>query len=284
MPPHESVLSDGMHRRDDGPAARWPVVAVALLGAAAVVIGVFATSGAGEVEQQRDSAAQQAQDLGSEVIAACARGDVVQSPDGRDLCAKAAQVSSEPVPGVVGLPGEQGPQGVPGRAPTPEEIQSAVTAYCAEHAECAGRAPTTAEVAAAVAEYLIAHPPQPGRAPTAAEIASAVSTYFANNPPPEGPRGEAGPRGERGETGVPGPTGAPGRDPTPEEIQAAVDSGFDDNPVPTSCPSGSTLSPVEFADNQTGWGCVTGSTDTDPDPTTEPTTEPPPTTEMTDGG
>jgi hypothetical protein len=280
MPPHESILSDGMHRRDDGPAARWPVAAVALLGVAAVVIGIFATSGAGEVEQQRDSAAQQAQDLGSQVIAACARGDVVQSVDGRDLCQRAAQVSSEPVPGVVGIPGEPGAQGVPGRPPTPEEIQSAVTVYCAEHADCAGRAPTTAEVAAAVAEYLIANPPQPGRAPTAAEIAAAVSTYFANNPPPEGPRGATG---ARGETGAPGPTGAPGRPPTDEEIAAAVDAWLADNPVPT-CPSGSTLSPVEFADDQTGWGCVTGSTAPDPDPTTEPTTEPPPTTEMTDGG
>jgi hypothetical protein len=175
MPSHESILSDGMHRRDDKPASRWPVALVALLGAAAVVVGIFATQGAGEVEDQRDTAVEQVRDLGRDVAAACARGEVIQSPDGRNLCQRAAEVQSDPVPGTV-------IQGEPGRPPTIEEIEAAVAVYLARNPPPAGRPPTADEVAAAVAEYMTAHPPQPGRPPTAEEISNAVSAYFAANP------------------------------------------------------------------------------------------------------
>jgi len=268
MPPHESILSDGLHRRDDQPAARWPVVAVALLGLVALVVGFLTTQGAGDVEQQRDAAVAEKVDLGRDVASACSRGVVVQTPEGQDLCQRAAQAQSAPVP-VTPLQGERGD---PGRPPTPEEIQGAVERYCAAHGDCAGRPPTTAEVAAAVAEYLIAHPPQPGRAPTAAEISAAVATYFTANPPPAGQRG---PRGEKGE---PGATGERGPGPTPEQIDAAVAEWLDDHPVETTCPSGTTLQPVTFESGEDGLGCVN-----DEQPSPPETTEPTPTQEPDEG-
>lgn len=289
MPPHEPILTDGMHldgqhRRDDKPAARWPIAAVALLGVVALVIGFFVTRGAGDVEDQRDAAAEQAQSLGEQVVAACARGDVVQSLDGRDLCAKAAEVRAEPVPGV------QLVEGPAGRPPTAQEIQAAVDAYLAAHPPPAGQPPSTEQVAAAVAEYMIANPPVPGRPPTAAEIAAAVETYFANNPPPEGPegpQGDRGPRGQRGETGATGergPTGEPGRPPTDEEIRDAVNAWFAENGW--GCPPGSTLQPVEFASGESGLGCVTedapsGDDEDDEDDGTPVTTPQTPTTAPT---
>lgn len=267
MPPPD--LDGGLHRKEDGPAARWPVVAIALLGVLAVVVGLFATLGAGDVEDQRDAAVQEKIDLGREVVAACARGEVVQSPTGQDLCRRGIEVQSAPVPAAQGLPGE------PGRAPTAEEIRAAVNAYMLENPPAAGepgRPPTTEEVAAAVAQYLTANPPQPGRPPTAAEIASAVATYFATNPPPQGDRG---PRGD---------TGVPGRPPTSEEIQAAVDAYLTANPPPMgprgpagpTCQEGTHLETVQFDDDQSGLACVFDDQPEDPDPTTTaaPTTEP----------
>lgn len=264
MPPREPL--DGAHRKDDRPAARWPVAATVLLGVAAVVLGIFATNGAGEVEAQRDTAVAEKQDLGREVTQACAQGDVVQSPDGRDLCQRAAQVQAEPPPPdpILGVQGERGP------GPTIEELNAAVTAYCAARDECSGRSPTTAEVAAAVAEYLTANPPEPGRPPTAAEISSAVAAWFVANPPPAGRDGRDGRDGVTGERG-PGPTA--------EEIQDAVDAHLTANPPPPgpNCPPGYTLEPVLFASGETGLGCVDDD-QPDPDPTTSaaPTTEPEP--------
>ena len=273
MPPPD--LEGGLHRKEDGPAARWPVVAVALLGVLAVVIGIFVTSGAGDVEDQRDAAVQEKIDLGREVVAACARGEVVQSPTGQDLCRRGIEVQSAPVPVAQGLPGEQG------RPPTAEEIRAAVNAYMLENPPAAGepgRAPTTEEVAAAVAQYLTANPPQPGRPPTAAEIASAVATYFATNPPPQGDPGRDGRDGERG------------RPPTAEEIQTAVNAWLTANPPPMgprgpagpTCQEGTHLETVVFADEQSGLACVFDDQPEDPDPTTEPTTTP--TIEPDDGG
>jgi hypothetical protein len=273
MPSHESILSDGMHRKDDKPAPRWPVALVGLLGVAAVVVGIFATQGAGEVEDQRDTAVEQVRDLGRDVAAACARGEVIQSPDGRNLCQRAAEVQSDPVPGTV-IQGERGP------GPTLEQIDAAVTAYLVANPPPAGRPPTTAEVAAAVAEYLIANPPQPGRPPTAAEISDAVSAYFAANPVRDGQDGQDG------RDGVDGKDGEPGRPPTAEEIDNAVAAYLAENPPPPgpTCPPGSSLQPVLFASGERGLGCVTEQA--------MPTTEPPsPTTgidepdgELLDGG
>lgn len=274
-----------MHRRDEQASTRWqghwPLIAVLLLGVAAVVIGIFVTSGAGQVEDQLGATAEQAQSLGEQVTRACAQGVVVQDPQGQDLCQRAAEVQSDPVPGtpVPGLPGVQGLPGERGPGPTPEQIEAAVASYCAVRAQCAGRAPTPSEVAAAVAQYLTANPPQPGRPPTAAEIADAVATYFATNPPPAGETGAAGRDGR---------DGAAGRPPTAAEIQAAVDSYLAANPPPEgppgpagpNCQEDTHLETVQFADERFGLACVF---DDQPDPGPDPTTTAVPTTDPMSG-
>jgi hypothetical protein len=218
----------GVHRREDPPTSRLLLVVVLLVGLFAVVGGVIVTVGAGDVEQQnqfvteqRDAAATQGENLANQVLSACGRGEVVQSPTGVDLCQFAEQVKAEPVPGMP-IPGPTGATGAPGRPPTIEEIERVVAAYMADHPPPsgeAGRPPTEAEVAAAVAQYLIANPPEPGRPPTAAEIADAVALYFADNPPPAGRDGQDG------------------RPPTDEEIDAAVAEYLAANP-PAPGPEG----------------------------------------------
>jgi hypothetical protein len=272
--PAPDVLA-GAHRRDEVAPSRLPIIIIACLTAIGVGTGVWATTSAGQVEddrqvavEQRDAAAAQGADLARQVLEACGRGEIVQSPDGRNLCEQASTVQATPVPVVP----PQVIEGAPGRPPTPAEIEAAVSAYLVANPPAAGRPPSEAEVAAAVAQYLTANPPEPGRPPTAAEIAAAVETYFADNPPPRGPAGSTGERG-------PGPT--------PEEIRAAVDAYLAENPPPRGpagppCPAGTTLREVVYGDGARGLGCVldeqpTPSTTVQPEPTTtsvpEPTTE-----------
>jgi hypothetical protein len=276
MPAHDAVEIPGLHRKDERGLPSWLVVLIVILGLLAVAGGVYATLGAGDVEDQRDinatqrdAAADLAANLGRQVTEACAQGKVVQDDQGRDLCATAAQVQADPIPGAA-VQGERGP------GPTVEQIRAAVAEYMAANPPPpgeAGRPPTAAEVAAAVAQYLTANPPQPGRPPTASEVADAAATYFATNPPPQGDRG---PRGQ---------TGEPGRPPTAEEIRAAVDEYLAENPPPRgetgpagpTCVEGTVLQTVQFADGRFGLGCVL-TDQPDPDPTTEPTAETPPTT------
>jgi hypothetical protein len=273
MPPHDVVEIPGLHRRDERPLPRWLFLVICVVAALAVVAGGFLTLRTGEVEDQaeqlpavsaeRDAAIDSAQNLGRDVVAACARGDVVPTPDGQDLCARAAAVQSDPVPGAA-VQGERGP------GPSIEQIRTAVADYCAARGQCAGRPPTADEVAAAVAQYMTANPPDPGRPPTAAEIADAVATYFATNPPPEGPRG---PRGAVGATGERGPG------PTAEEIQAAVSAYLAENPPPRgepgpTCVEDTHLETVQFADGRFGLACVL---DEQPGPGPDPTDEPGPT-------
>jgi len=274
MSPHERPVIDGLHREEDQlPVSRWWMALVALLGVAAVVAGALLTSQTAQVEdqaeqlpivaEQRDAAVEEVRDLGRDVLQACAAGDVVQSPDGRDLCARASAVQADPVPGEA-IQGERGP------GPTLEQIEAAVAAYCAARNSCVGRSATPQEVAAAVDEWLTANPPRDGRTPTAAELAELVALYFAANPPPRGEDGRDGADGRPGKDGERGPG------PTPEEIQAAVDAHLAENPPPPgpACPPGSSLQAVTFASGETGLGCVTGAAPTTSPPTTEPTVEP----------
>lgn len=229
--PHESILTDGMrldgqHRREEKPAARWPIAAVALLGIVALVIGFLVTRGAGDVEDQLDSTAKQAQDLGEQVLAACSRGDVVQSPDGRDLCQRAAEVRAEPVPGLPGPAGPAGERGATGPAGPPG---------------LTGPAGLTG-------------PPGPTGVSGPAGPAGA--------PGPAGPAGEPGLNGEDGQDGQdgePGPMGpmGPQGEPGPEGPRGA--------PGPT-CPAGSSLQPVQFVGGVEGLGCVTESGEPAPTP------------------
>jgi hypothetical protein len=277
----------GVHRRADPPTSRLLLVVVLLVGLFAVVGGVIVTLGAGNVEEQNQvvtdqlgAATVQSENLASQVLGACARGEVVQSPTGVDLCQFAQQVKTEPVPGVP----IAGPTGAAGRPPTIEEIERVVTAYMADHPPPrgeAGRPPTEAEVAEAVAQYLIANPPEAGRPPTAAEIADAVALYFAANPPPRGPEGE------------------PGRPPTEEEIRAAVAAELAANPPPRGPegprgPAGEDGAPPAsytetYSDGSTKACERAGGPDTAPTYTCgagqpELTTTPPPTTAPTGGG
>lgn len=269
MPPHDVVEIPGLHRKDEHRIPRWLFITLSALGVLAVLaFGVVLTAQTGQVEDQRDAAVQQVQDLGRDVVDACARGVVVQTPEGRDLCTFASQVQATPVPPTV-VQGDRGP------GPTAGQIRDAVAAYMTAHPPPrgeAGRPPTPDEVAAALAQYMAAHPPEPGRPPTAAEIANAVATYFATNPPP---------RGERGATGERGPG------PTADEIQTAVASYLAQHPPPQgepgpagpSCRSGSSLDTVQFADGRFGLACVfDDQPDPDPEPDPDPTTEPEPTT------
>jgi hypothetical protein len=280
MHPHESALADGAHRKDDErPASRWWVIAIVIVGILLVGSGVWLTQAGGVVEDQRDAAVQQKDDLADRVISACAAGgESSQELQRIGACQQAVEARADPAPDTVPAQGERGP------GPTLEEIQAAVESYMIAHPPPPGeqgRPPTPAEVAAAVAEHMAANPPEPGRPPTAAEIGDAVTLYFAANPPEPGPRGDRGATGERG----PGPT--------PEEIRAAVVAELAQNPPPQgepgeqgepgpTCPPGSTLEPVLFASGESGLGCVTGD---GPNPTTVPTTTDPPTeTTMSDEG
>jgi hypothetical protein len=278
MPAHDVVEVPGLHRKDERGLPSWLVVLIVILGLLAVTGGVYATLGAGDAEEQRDlnatqrdAAADLAASLGRQVTEACAQGKVVQDDQGRDLCATAAQVQSDPIPGPP-VQGERGP------GPTVDQIRTAVAEYIAANPPPrgeAGRPPTPDEVTAAVAQYMTANPPERGRPPTASEITDAVATYFATNPVPPGRDGR---------------TGEPGRPPTAEEIQAAVSVYLAQNPPPQgepgpagppgpSCQEGSALDTVQFADGRFGLACVLDD-QPDPDPTTdpEPTAETPPTT------
>lgn len=268
----------GNRRADEPPPARW-VLWVIVVGAVVLsVAGWVLTQSAADtqdantalqsdkvvLEEQRNAAAEQATTLADQVAAACAAGGKTAEELLRvGACQQAQQVKQEPVPGIPGPAGAQGP------GPTPEQIRGAVAAYLLEHPPPAGRAPTEGEVAAAVAQYLTVNPPTPGRPPTGAEIADAVATYFATNPAP------------------PGKDGEPGRPPTAEEIRVAVADYLAEHPPAAgppgaagpagpTCPAGSSLQNVTYADSRAGLGCVL-----DAQPTGQPPTSPTP---IPDGG
>lgn len=252
-------------RRAERPFPRWIPVAIVLAVLGAAVAAFFLTRGAATTQSenqnlqgdksvltdQRDAAAGQALDLAGQIAAACASGNI--PPEYISACDKAKQVQAQPIPPVQG---ERGP------GPTAEQIRGAVAAYLVANPPAAGRAPTPAEVAAAVTQYLTANPPTPGRPPTSAEIASAVSTWFVTNPPRDGVDGKDAPP------------------PSAAQIQAAVDNYLAAHPPPAgkdgkdgtagpTCPSGSSLQSVTYADGRSGLGCVL-----DQQPATTPTTDP----------
>ncbi|HEY9413622.1 MAG TPA: hypothetical protein VIQ30_02580 [Pseudonocardia sp.] len=252
-------------RRAERPFPRWiPWLLVALM-LAAIPVGFVLTRTTASTQNenqnlqgdksvltdQRDAAAGQALDLAGQIAAACASGNI--PPEYTAACDKARQVQAQPIPPVQG---ERGP------GPTAEQIRGAVAAYLISNPPPAGRAPTPSEVAAAVTQYLTANPPTPGRPPTAGEIASAVSTYFVTNPPRDGVDGKDAPP------------------PTAQQIQAAVDNYLAAHPPPAgkdgkdgatgpTCPNGSSLQSVTYADGRSGLGCVL-----DQQPATTPTTDP----------
>ena len=112
---------------------------------------------------------------------------------------------------IQGAQGVRGNDGSPGRAPTIEEIRTAVA-------------------------YVLATQPDL----TKPQIISAVTTYFALNPPApglnglDGAPGSVGPQGPQGEVGPKGDTGPPV---TAEQIATQVANYLTDNP-PAAGPKG----------------------------------------------
>lgn len=154
----------------------------------------------------------------------------------------------QPIKGDTGATGSQGPKGDPGRPPTAQEIAAAVASYLAKNPINVPGVNMDA-VKGLISDFLESNPPEvgtpgpKGRPPTAAEIQKAVAAELQKNPPPAGARGPRGLPGDmppemvssliqeylqknpiqaiKGDTGDPGPAGRP---PTPEEIQAAVNT------------------------------------------------------------
>ena len=251
-------------RAEDKTTPRWLPWLLVAATLAATGFGLLLTRGAattedekvalqttvGAVEVQRDAAVGQSVDLAIQVQQACATGGL---EPGDRLCARAAEVRAQPIPG------ERGPAG-PG--PTPEQLRVAVADYLAANPPAPGPAPSAADVAAAVASYLTAHPPTPGRAPTAEEIAAAVATWFASNPVRDGQDGKDGRDGQDGGQG-PGPTQA--------EIRAAVEAELAEHPPPAGPPGadGEDGSPAQsytttYSDGATQSCTRAGGTDVSP--------------------
>lgn len=235
--PPEAVPFNGAHRKEDErPPSRWWIAIIALVGLLAVTAGVWLTQGAGKVEDQLGSTAAQAQDLGRLVTDACSAGQVVQGAQGQNLCQRAAQVQSTPVPDVQGPQGERGPAG------------ASVVGPKGDPGPAGGPGPAGPTGA-------------PGKDSTVAG--------------PTGPAGATGPAGTDGVDGRNGTDGKDGRDGPAGKDGAKGDKGdpgANGRDGTTTCPDGSALEPVTFASGQDGLGCVTSAGDPTP-PTT--TTEPP---------
>jgi hypothetical protein len=166
---------------------------------------------------------------------------------------------------------EQVPVPAPGEASDSEVLVAAATARVL--ASLPDSQPVTAgAIAAEVANYLTRNPPTPV-GPTMGQIADAVAAYLQANPPPRGQDGQDGRNGDDGADGRDGVTppcmsepnqcrgedgedGQDGPPPTAEEIRAALDAYFVDNPIPP-CPPGTSLQPVQFGvAGPEGVGCV----------------------------
>jgi hypothetical protein len=147
-----------------------------------------------------------------------------------------------------------------GQVPDADVLVSAATAQVLASLP-ADQPVTAARIAVAVADYLARNPITPV-GPSQDQIADAVAAYLLQNPPPAGPPGAQGDAGTPGEPGAQGaqgeqgPEGEPGRPPTAEEIRAALDAYFMDNPIPP-CPSGTELQRVTFGvTGPSGLACV----------------------------
>lgn len=290
MRPPELTSIEGVHRKDDTPQSRWLLVAVVLIGLAAVVAGVFATRGAGQVEDQRDAATEQRIDLGRLVVAACARGDVIQNADGQNLCQRAAQVQTEPIPGVQGRPGDPGRDG---RGVSDMTVNSAgrlVVTYTDGSTEDVGPV-----IGAAGADGA----PGRGIADVGITTGRLIITFSDGTTQDLGP--VVGNDGRDGADGQDGAEGAPGRgiadvDQVEGRLVITYTDGTsqDAGPLPAGpqgdpgpmgeCPAGTELEPVVFVGGETGWGCVDQTSDPDPPATDPPTTTSPPETTAGEGG
>lgn len=221
----ESALIDGAHRKEDErPSSKLWIIAILIVGLMLTGGLAWLTSLGGDVEDQRDAAVSQVQDLGQGVTAACARGDIVQTSEGRNLCERAAQAIVQPIPGPAG---QRGPAGESIVGPKGDKGDKGDTGEPGADSTVPGPAG------------------QPGVAGANGQNGIDGSDGADSSVPgPMGPAGPAGPAGANGaDSTVPGPEGP---------------AGPQGEPGPT-CPDGSTLEPVTFASGEAGLGCVTSA-------------------------
>lgn len=129
---------------------------------------------------------------------------------------------------------------------------------------------TRGQVEAAAVSYLQANPPPGGPATSANDVQAAVDRAYTANPPAPGPSGADGAPGEPGaDSTVPGPQGQEG----PRGATGAPGAEGPAGPPGPTCPNGSILDTVQFADGKQGLGCVTGPGADTTTETTPPTTE-----------
>lgn len=143
-------------------------------------------------------------------------------PGAQGLRGQTGQRGSQGPQGVQGKAGSDGADGAPGRPPTAAEIESAVTAYCNTHGDCAG-------------------PPGENTAVGPQQIASAVQAYCDSRGECKGADGTDGRDGADSQVpGPQGPAGPAGQDappPSQEQVNAAVAAYCAANPSACQAPA-----------------------------------------------
>jgi collagen triple helix repeat protein len=177
---HESMLIDGMHRREDErPASRWWIVVIVLVGLLLTAGMLWLTSLGGDVEDQRDAAVAKTVSLAEQIRGECTAGRL-SGP----ICDDAGEAIAQPIPGPAGPRGPAGesivgPKGDPGAAGQPGATG-------------------------------VPGPAGAAGAPGATGPAGADGDPGADGE--RGPMGEQGPKGDKGDPGEPGPAGKDGAD------------------------------------------------------------------------
>lgn len=203
------------------PPSKWKVPfgsigAWTVMGVCVIIAAVSLTWNAASANREAEETKAVSRDLATEVAIACAEGVIVQTPDGRDLCQRAADV-------------QQSPEIAPAPSITAEfdeaRVLELIRAELARNPPQDGHTPGPAEVEAAARAVLTANPdlfrgPKgdqgvQGPGPTEAQVRAAAAAVMAADPDAfrgeDGQEGARGPRGATGAAGRDGADGAPGR-------------------------------------------------------------------------
>lgn len=193
------------------------LIAVFLVFLAVVAVSTVRLAFYGDQQREEKQAAQAGQaaeqadkkDLAEEVKKVCdAGGEPAKKLTAQGLCGKAKEIIQEPI---AGLPGEQGEQGPP---PSDDQVQRAVSLYCSTGV-CRG--PSGPGGIPGVP----GRPGVNGQPPTPAQVAAAVSAFCNARGECRGPEGTEGDKGDPGDQGTQGERG-PG--PTDAQVLGAVQS------------------------------------------------------------